>query len=379
MSSYLTAGLLVAALSGAALAGDTEIPAPGDLGGPVEGLSTQELRSWQRGFVLFDKNFHMADGVGTPDFNADSCRACHQDPVIGGAGGLELNVSRFGYDNGGAGPFQDLAGGQGLSKLRPPVDPERENYPPEADVFEQRQTPSTLGLGLLEQIPASAILANEDPEDSDGDGVYGVARMVVINGRRELGRFGWKAQVPKLSDFVRDAMANECGITTPDDGRGFSLESDGDAVADPELTLLEVQDSTNFLKFLAPPPRGGNGSDPSVIQGEALFMTIGCDTCHIPSLPSSSGPVRLYSDLLLHNVMPDGYRGMAEPGAPAGYFRTPPLWGAVSTKPYMHDGRAESFREAIQMHEGEASDASDAFDALMPAEQTALLDFLRDL
>lgn len=355
------------------------IPGVGELGGPARVLTPAELQTWLAGRALFDRDFRPSEGLGTPEFNADSCRACHRDPVMGGAGGLELNVSRFGFDHGGAGPFENVAGGQGLSKLRPPLERGREQYDPaEADVFEQRQTPSLFGGGLVDAIEDAAILAGEDPTDANQDGIYGVARRLDVAGVIEIGRFGWKAQVPRLGDFVKDALGGECGITTPDDGRGFAFVSDGDAVADPELSHDDFQRITTFLLLLAAPPRGGS-LDPRVAQGEALFTSIGCALCHLPSLPSPNGPVPLYSNLLLHNVMRGGFRGMAEPGAPAGFFKTPPLWGCKDTAPYLHDGRAESLHDAILGHAGEADAVRLAYEAASLAEKEALLLFLEDL
>ena len=87
----------------------------------------------------------------------------------------------------------------------------------------------------------------------------------------------------------------------------------------------------------------------------------------------------LYSNLLLHHIHRADYRGMEEPGAPAGYFRTPPLWGCRETEPYLHDGRAETLRDAIEMHDGEALQVRQRFMALSAAEQQALMLFLRDL
>ena len=332
-----------------------------------------------RGEALFDKPFHRRDGVGAPEMNADSCRACHQDPVMGGAGPLEVNVSRFASDNGGLGPFADLSGGQGLSKLYPPHVPGREEYPEGvADVFEQRQTPSILGDGLIETILDSAILANEDAMDADGDGVLGVACRVSVDGNIEIGRFGWKAQVPTLRDFVNDAMFGELGMTTPDDGRGFGKRADGDNIFDPEISQSEVDDIAFFLSSLPPPARGGS-LDPQVGIGEMIFGSIGCSKCHIPQLMGDNGPVPLFSDLLLHNVMSSGFRGMEEAGAGVGMYQTPPLWGIVDTAPYMHDGRAEDLNDAILHHDGEAAQVRMSYEALPLPQQQALILFLRDL
>ncbi|HEB51721.1 MAG TPA: hypothetical protein ENI87_00555 [bacterium] len=338
---------------------------------------------FQRGRDLFDKPFTPAEGLGAPEMNADSCRACHQDPVMGGAGPLELNVSRFGRDNNGAGPFENLPGGQGLSKLYPPMVHGREEYPDPtqpggADVFEQRQTPSAIGHGLIDQIPDAVIIANEDPNDLDGDGIFGVARRIDVAGEIEIGRFGWKAQIPRLADFVNDAMFGELGLTTPDNGRGFAVTSDNDLVPDPEVSQQQVDDIAFFLANLPAPQRGGS-TDPRVTQGLKLFAQIGCAKCHIPSLPSPSGPVPLFSNLLLHNVMPAGFRGMAEPGADVGYYQTPPLWGIKDTAPYMHDGRAEDLRGAILAHFGEAEQVRANYVALSEADKDALIVFLEDL
>ena len=348
----------------------------GSLGGPRQELTGNDLARFVRGRDLFDKNFHRSDGLGTPEMNADSCRACHQDPVMGGAGPLELNVSRFAFDNGGAGPFQNVPGGQAASKLRPPYVAGREEITTGADVFEQRQTPSILGAGLVTEIFNQSILANEDPDDADGDGVRGVARRVQTGpGSVEIGKFGWKAQIPRLGDFTKDALGGECGITTPDDGRGFAFLTDADSVSDPEMPQDSVNDMTFFMANLAAPQRKGG----SVAVGEALFTSIGCATCHVPSLMGPDGPVPLYSDLLLHNVMPPGFRGMAEDQAGVGVFKTPALWGVSATPPYMHDGRGEDLRGAILAHFTEGENAKQAFLALNSSDQDELIRFLEDL
>ncbi len=346
----------------------------------VQGTGTDD-ESIERGRALFDKAFTQAEGLGAPEMNADSCRACHQDPAMGGAGPLELNVSRFARDNGGAGPFENLDGGQGLSKLYPPMHPGREEHPegPDgADVFEQRQTPSVFGDGLIDEIPGIVITSHEDTLDANGDGIFGVARRIDVNGVIEIGRFGWKGQVPRLADFVNDAMMGELGITTPDNGRGFAGLSDGDPVADPEISQQDVDDMTAFLKSLPAPARGGS-TDPRVVEGLGLFHEIGCAICHIPSLPGPNGPVPLYSNLLLHDVMPTDFRGMSEPGAPSGMFQTPPLWGIKDTAPYMHDGRAEDLQDAILAHYSEAEQVRQNYEALTDRQKAALILFLEDL
>ena len=210
--------------------------------------------------------------------------------------------------------------------------------------------------------------------------MFGTARLVDTGGSQpEVGRFGWKGQVPHVADFARDAMGGECGITTPSAGRGFALQTDSDGVADPELPQQALDDLIFFMNQLAA-PRAGRSTSPLRREGELLFGDIGCATCHTPSLPGAGGvPVPLFSNLLLHNVMPVGFRGMAEAGAPVGFFRTTPLWGVRDTAPYLHDGRAETVDEAIRMHFSEGEAARLAYLALTQAERDALLHFLGDI
>lgn len=359
---------------------DAPVPPVGALGGPRRVLDAAEMQTFLRGRALFDTAFHRSRGLGSPDMNGDSCRACHQEPIVGGAGGPELNVFRAGYDDGGAGPFAEVAGGQIFSRLRPPFAAGREDHgATNADVFEQRQTPIMFGVGLIEAIPEPEILANVDPTDGDMNGVFGTGRLLNVGGMDVLGRFGWKAQIATVRDFVNDAFGGELGITTPDDGRGLALVSDADAVADPEVSASEVTDVTFYLSMLAPPPRRSAVPSAQVLAGETLFGMVGCAVCHTPTLASTEGPAHLFSDLLLHNVHAPTFRGMAEPGAPSGFYRTPPLWGSSQTAPYMHDGSAETFTAAILAHDGEATNARQAFEALTPAEQADLIAFLEDL
>ncbi|MBK6811887.1 MAG: hypothetical protein IPG81_23960 [Sandaracinaceae bacterium] len=74
--------------------------------------------------------------------------------------------------------------------------------------FEPRQTPALFGLGLVDRIPEATLLALADPVDVDMNGISGRAH-VLPDGR--VGRFGWKADVPSLAEFTRDALSVELG------------------------------------------------------------------------------------------------------------------------------------------------------------------------
>jgi CxxC motif-containing protein (DUF1111 family) len=45
----------------------------------------------------------------------------------------------------------------------------------------------------------------------------------------------------------------------------------------------------------------------------------------------------------------------------------------------MHDGASPTFRDAIVRHRGEASDVTKGFEKLSPADQEAIVEFLKSL
>lgn len=89
--------------------------------------------------------------------------------------------------------------------------------------------------------------------------------------------------------------------------------------------------------------------------------------------------VRIFSDLKRHDMG----TGLAEPvgenGVPGNVFITRGLWGVGVTGPYMHDGRATTLMSAILEHGGEAATARNNAQALTAAQQTDLINFLKNL
>jgi len=351
------------------------VPGVGEWGGPLRALDATEAERFEDGLSLFDKEFGASDGAGGPRLNGDSCRACHFEPVVGGAGPRGVNVMRHGILT-EDGEFVVPAVGTILHRTTAliGVAPRAQ---PEATIFEHRQTPHLLGLGLIEGIPEAAILAAADPDDADGDGISG--KPSWTDGGR-LGRFGWKAQVPSIDEFVRDAVTAELGMTLPwVEGLTFGRVQDNDEVPDPEMDLDDAALLGDLLRMFAPPPRSP-GAEPAVeAAGEALFAEVGCADCHTPTLEGAAGPVPLYSDLLLHAVLPEGALGIEDASAEMREFRTPPLWGVARTAPYLHSGAADTIEQAVLLHAGEAAGVIEAFNALDADEREALLTFVRSL
>jgi CxxC motif-containing protein (DUF1111 family) len=243
----------------------------------------------------------------------------------------------------------------------------------------RRNPPPLFGAGRIDALPDEVFVeaAAREPAATRGR----VSRLE--DGR--IGRFGWKAQVATLGDFVLSACANELGLEVPGHHQAPSpLEPD--AVARSlDLSQRECNALISYVRDL-PAPVQLDPSDPSgsraVAEGRRLFEYVGCAACHTPSL----GPIEgIYSDLLLHDIgLTDGavyYGGDAEsPGAAkSSEWRTPPLWGVRDSAPYLHDGRARTLAEAVSLHGGEGVHAARAFTELSEGEKGQVLAFLSSL
>ncbi|MEX1368465.1 MAG: di-heme oxidoredictase family protein [Nannocystaceae bacterium] len=353
------------------------IPEPGVPGAPLAAAVADDAgrELWLQGRALFDLDFGENDGLG-PVFNGDSCRGCHFDPLdaegkptVGGAGPTDVNVMRHGNLD-ADGNFTAPAYGTILHKLTVSGVPRRE-HTDEHNMFEQRQTPTTLGLGLLSAIDDDDIRALADPDDLDGDGIRGFPHELP-NGR--VGRLSWKGGVTDVREFVRDAMSAEMGITVPVDELSlFGSTSDQDGIADPEITNEQIDAMAYFIANLAPPMPTAD-----VPGGIEAFTMAGCDGCHVPEIPGSGEgfPTPAYTDLLLHSVAPAGALGIDDGEAMGTLFRTPPLWGMATTGPYMHDGEALTIEQAIAAHDGEAQASRAAYEAMSEDDRATLIRFV---
>jgi CxxC motif-containing protein (DUF1111 family) len=74
--------------------------------------------------------------------------------------------------------------------------------------------------------------------------------------------------------------------------------------------------------------------------------------------------------------------GVREHDASGGEWRTAPLIGIRHLRSLLHDGRAETVREAIEAHASEGSEANDSverFRALSAADQDVIVAFVEAL
>jgi len=343
-------------------------------GGPYRALTEEEEVLYLAGRERFDRDIHLNSGLG-PLFNGDSCRACHFAPTIGGAGPIGVNVMRQGMTD-EFGNYMEVPSGSMAHRFTVEFD-KRPSIDEEATFFEWRQPPPIYGIGLLGQIPDQTFFDLEDPDDEDGDGISGRAH-ILPDGR--LGRYGWKADVPTVEEFMRDALSAENGQTLPDrEGNTYGTLTDEDEFPDPEVSESDYDAMLFYMKHLGPPPPQSVDSELEA-AGEVIFGDIGCASCHIAELATEDGtPVPLYSDLLLHQLYPEGTPGIAGGDARPLEFRTPPLWGIVDSGPYMHDGASITISDAIERHGEEGSASRDAFLALDEEEKAALIAFLKSI
>ena len=263
-----------------------------------------------------------------------------------------------------------------------------------------RVAPVVIGIGLLDTIDTDALLANEDPDDADQDGISGRANRVWDRQLKKTvpGRFGWKAGQPTSLQQVAAAFAGDIGIssslfpgqtcTPTQQGCGQSPNGGSPEVSD------EILEFVNFYtKTLAVPARRAH-DDPTILAGEALFNQAGCNSCHVDTwqtgedeaFPELSGQeIHPYTDLLLHDMGEGLADHRPEFAASGSEWRTPPLWGIGLVSRvnqhtrFLHDGRARNLEEAVLWHGGEAQAAQTFYTALDKADRRRLIAFLRSL
>ena len=124
---------------------------------------------------------------------------------------------------------------------------------------------------------------------------------------------------------------------------------------------------------------GPGPATPASAMGSRLFDSVGCAKCHVPSLRGVRGDVPLYSDLLLHDMGPNLDDKILQGDATGADWRTTPLIGLHRRARFLHDGRADTLRDAVLEHGGEAELVRKRFFELDDAERAAVYRFLSTL
>jgi CxxC motif-containing protein (DUF1111 family) len=412
-------------------------------GAPLAGLTAHETDYFYAGQADFAEEENVADGLG-PRMNLNSCGGCHSQPAVGGSspainpqvafagsdGGTDtvppflspngpvrearFILNRDGTHDGGVHALFTISGRTGAAGCTMPQ-PDFATQMANHNVIFRIPTP-TFGLGLIEQIPDAAILANMNSNSSvkSALGIRGRANFAVagrtITGQTNnngndgtIARFGWKAQNKSILMFSGEAYNVEMGIsnelfqTERDETGACQFAYVPNSVSDPDAAtsiagLSSIERFSFFMRLLAPPAPSVDtpGGALSIANGKKLFAAVGCVHCHTPSFTTGNSavaalrhmPVNLFSDLVIHNMGSGLSDGVSQGEAGPTEFRTAPLWGLGQRIFFMHDGRTSNLLTAIRSHASSGSEANGVianFAGLSEAQKQDLLNFLRSL
>lgn len=415
-------------------------------GRAIPNLSELEISFFGVGNAMFNQNWVSApasttsrDGLG-PLFNARACSTCHlrdgrgkpleNDKISQGFlmrlssgnniitgpikvpnyGGQLQDNANFNFDKEGSIKvvFETITGmyadGSTYQLRKPIYSFTNLNY---GEIGTPKQSPrvgqQVIGLGFLDALSEKSILANADENDIDNDGISGRANYVwnVKQKKVSVGKFGWKANQPSLSQQIAGAFSGDMGLTSsifPKENCPHGIDCTnlangnniGESVEVPNAQFNRIE---IYMAAISVPKRR-NSTNLDVVEGKRLFNELTCIKCHVDNFTTSKSlilsqlnniNIKPYSDLLLHDMG----EGLADNSpdflANGNEWRTQPLWGIGLIKLVnkhtflLHDGRARNIEEAILWHGGEAQKAQTNFINLNRIKRNQLIAFLNTL
>ena len=370
-----------------------------------------------------------------PDSN--SCAGCHNDPVVGGSGDFVTDV--FVSEGFESAQFDS-------------TDP---------SFSSERHTTPLMGAGLVELLAremtadlrnersvavAQARASGKDVRadlvskgvrfgaiEAHPDGIVDLEGIEGVDADLIVRPFSRKGVFTSLRQFTINAMNIHHGMEAVErygvrwtGSHDFAESGVPDAVTAGDVSALVA-----FQATLPPPTVKSDLPEDwriAAAQGAEQFRTLGCASCHIPTLPLKSmtftdpapydmaGTLRsgevgkgitidlsqqpfaqhlrrndkgewlipLFSDLKRHLIVDSevdalGNELQAQRFVERDVFLTPRLWGVGSTAPYGHRGDFRMLDEIIAAHGGEARFARDAYLALEKPQRDAVIAYLRSL
>lgn len=411
--------------------------------------------------LVFPKGFNRVSG---PD--ANSCAGCHNSPfgVSGGSGDIVGNVfvlaNRFDF---ATFDHNDLAPTKGA------VD-EQGNFVTQRTIGNSRKTIGMFGSGFVEMLarqitsdlqsirdsvmPGGAraltskgisfgVIARRMDGTWDTSRVEGIPNPSLVSSDAGhppsliIRPFHQAGNVISLRQFTNTAFSQHHGMQSTE-RFGLNADPDGDSITN-ELNRADITAATLFQATMPVPKRvipKKSAMAVAITAGEANFSSIGCASCHIPSLtldkkgwiytePNPYNPpgnltpadmpviavdltsndlppprlklhhgvvqVPVFTDFKLHDIT-DGPHDpnrealdMNEPASSPSFFAgnakflTRKLWGAGNQGPYFHHGQYTTLKEAILAHGGEAAFTRQAFLNLGSYEQGSIIEFLKSM
>ena len=307
----------------------------------------------------FEEVDEVTRGLG-PVYNAQSCAACHQNPVTGGIS--QISELRAGHTdnfgdfvpatvtiNDGGGLVGVTIANRSLINQRAtcpgvvtdvtthaivynhPNEQAQERVPGAETVRARRMTTNVLGLGFVECLSNTTLqnIPNGQPSGMKGELTF--VPVAEANGALRIGRFGWKSQDASLLTFASGAYLNEMGITNRlnlsevttlcDDVSDTTPCADNPSIPCGEDPENDIDAFARFMRASKAPSRDTRlAATASAQAGASLFNQIGCNICHITTLttaapgtlinggaftvPNALGNkiIHPYSDFLVHNV-----------------------------------------------------------------------------
>ena len=365
-------------------------------------------------FALDQSTFEEEEGLDKglgPVYNARSCSDCHQNPVTGG--GSQVAELRVGHNNRGlfVNPSITVNDGQTVIPNRSLVNDRstcaqaQERVPGTENIRALRMSLNTLGDGFVEAIADGTfqLISAQQANATRGQISGQVVQVPVLEapGQTRVGRFGWKDQHGSLLSFASDAYLNEQGITNrlnlTDTTSLCKTSSDPEDLPDAN-GMADIDHFAVFMRAtMAPPVDSALLATSDAQTGQQLFSSIGCATCHVPSITTAppgsvinggtlTVPPELgnkiihpYGDFLLHDIGTGD--GIVQNGPPstANKMRTMPLWGLRTRDRLMHDGLSNTRDDAIMRHRGEAGFVTERYARLSQQQKNQLITFLSSL
>jgi len=360
--------------------------------GPIT-LSSAQTILFSTGNDQFFATRTTATGLG-PYFVSTGCGGCHSSDNRGHPFTI---LTRFGQTDSTGNKFLNEGGPQLGTFCLPGYTPEQV---PAGATSTKLIAPITAGVGFLEAVPDSEIIAMAKANENNADGVRGhpnygdipsyvtpLAGAIQRADGKYICRFGRKASVYNLFQQVANAYNHDMGITSsylPVNPYNYLDQTTPAIASAPEIDNTTFYSVVFYVTCLQTP----------IQHGLQEFITIGCETCHKQTLTTGNSAIaglanqtiNPFTDLLVHDMGPGLDDGYTEGDAKTSEWRTAPLWGlglapGVQGGSYylLHDGRAHSIEQAIQMHGGEAAVSSARFSKLASADQAAVITFLKSL
>ena len=259
--------------------------------------------------------------------NATSCISCHSAPFANGAGGIAMNVV-LDPDHTGD-PSQYLE--RNTTSLFALSIPQRLAEEMSVELYLQREGARQLACSKgaatvalvakeIEFGTLSLTRTNADPCDVKID----TSQLAGIDADLVVRPFGWKGNHATIRSFTRGAAHNELGLQATE--LVGAQDGDYDGVIN-ELSVGDVTALTLYMAALERPVSTVELAEIGIIDltdvqsadiaaGKHLFATVGCSSCHVPSMtvanPIFSEPSRVagYADILFPDGSNPGSHGL---------------------------------------------------------------------